>query len=71
MNGHTVKVDIHTVAMMNAVEERSCSNHGGRWRLGMTLALRRDLISARYIASKKPMSNTRWQQASCKGRKKN
>lgn len=70
INGHTVKVDIHSVAMMNAVEERSCNNHGGRRRLGMTLDLKRDLISARYIASKKPMNNTRWQQLAAREEKK-
>lgn len=33
----TVNVDIHTVAMMNAVDDRSSNSHGGRWLWGIAL----------------------------------
>lgn len=42
----TVKVDIQTVAMMNSVEDRSCSNHGGRWLRGIALDIKLVLMLA-------------------------
>lgn len=50
-----MNVDIHTVAIINGVDERSCNNRGGRLLPGMNFDRIDSLISARDFEFKKPM----------------